>query len=114
MNKTCLVCNKILTQRNDRVVKYCSRICCGLGNRGKFIIKKGYKRVLKWGHPRTDGKGYVREHILVMEEKIGRHLRTGEVIHHVDENKLNNHPDNLVLFKNHSEHMAHHRQTKKT
>lgn len=113
--KLCQYCNqKEVRQRAGRDVRYCSRICNGLAKRNQFIIKKGYKRILKWGHPRTDSKGYVREHILVMEEKIGRHMKPGEVVHHIDENKLNNHPDNLVLFKNHNEHMRHHRKIKGT
>jgi hypothetical protein len=95
-----------------RQVKYCSRLCCGFGRRKPFIIKKGYKRILLKGHPRTDGKGYVREHILVMEKKLGRFIKTHEVVHHLDGNKLNNNPDNLSLLTSQSEHMIFHRSKK--
>ncbi|TXH58321.1 MAG: hypothetical protein E6Q97_02430 [Desulfurellales bacterium] len=38
-----------------------------------------------------------REHILVMETKLGRALLPGEEVHHKDEDKQNNAPDNLEL-----------------
>lgn len=37
------------------------------------------------------------EHQVVMEAFIGRALRPGEVVHHIDENKGNNAPKNLML-----------------
>ena len=48
-------------------------------------------------HPRADYTGYVSEHILIMEELLGRPLRDGEVVHHKDFNKWNNLPTNLLL-----------------
>lgn len=38
-----------------------------------------------------------REHQIIMEEHIGRKLRKGEVVHHVDGNKRNNNLKNLIL-----------------
>lgn len=34
-------------------------------------------------------------HIEIMEKKLGRKLKVGEIVHHKDENKRNNSPDNL-------------------
>lgn len=102
----CLNCKvNTLVPRKDREVRFCSRKCCSDFHKGDFIIKKGYKRILLYGHPRSDGKGYVREHLLVMEKKLGRPVLFPEVVHHVDGNKLNNHPDNLMLFASNSEHI---------
>jgi len=47
------------------------------------------------------------EHRRVMEEKLGRKLLSSEIVHHKDENKRNNHPDNLELMTR-AEHIRHH------
>ena len=69
---------------------------------------KGYKVVYMPEHPHARANGYVYEHILVAEKKIGRQLLQGEVIHHIDGNKLNNYPENLMVFPNQSEHDKYH------
>lgn len=51
--------------------------------------------------------GYVRQHVLVAEQKIGRKLLPREVAHHLDHDKLNNAPGNMVVWT-HGEHSAHH------
>lgn len=50
----------------------------------------------------------VHEHRIVMEHKLGRKLRLGEVVHHIDGNKRNNDPNNLMLFASQAEHAAWH------
>lgn len=57
-----------------------------------------YRTEYKPKHHRADITGHVGVHILVMEEKLGRPIRKGEVIHHKDFNKLNNAPNNLLLL----------------
>lgn len=51
-------------------------------------------------HPRatTGGGKYVMEHIVVMEEKIGRPLLPGENVHHLNGVKNDNRPENLELW----------------
>ena len=61
------------------------------------------------GHPRATKEGYVRTHILVAEKKLGRYLKSEECVHHIDENKYNNHPDNLKVFKTVADHSAFHK-----
>ena len=56
-----------------------------------------------------EGKGYtkifsVAAHRLIAEQKLGRPLRPGEVVHHIDENKRNNDPENLEVLPNQSVH----------
>jgi hypothetical protein len=51
-----------------------------------------------------DGKR-VYEHRLVMEQKLGRTLRPGEVVHHIDADRANNDPDNLMVFASNGEHL---------
>jgi len=61
---------------------------------------------------RRKSNGWVKEHQLVMEAKLGRLLIGDEVVHHVDGDPTNNDPHNLVLFPNNTEHLAHHRGPK--
>ncbi len=42
-------------------------------------------------------------HREILEQKLGRKLKPGEIAHHIDENKLNNDPSNVEL-KNRSNH----------
>lgn len=37
-------------------------------------------------------------HRVVAEQKIGRELKKGEIVHHIDGNSLNNHPENLEIM----------------
>lgn len=60
------------------------------------------------------GKGYLREsnnrkrdsniHVQVAEQKIGRKLGKKEIPHHIDENKLNNNEENLMVLRNETSH----------
>ena len=38
------------------------------------------------------------EHRAVVEKKLGRALRKGEIVHHIDNDRHNNHPDNLAVM----------------
>jgi len=51
-------------------------------------------------------------HIWVMEKKIGRTIRNGEVVHHINGNKLDNSSANLMLFKNQKDHQSWHEKQK--
>lgn len=48
--------------------------------------------------------GYITEHRLVMAKFLQRNLTKTEVVHHIDHNPSNNNIENLMLFKNNSEH----------
>ena len=64
--------------------------------------------ILTPNHPFANHQGYVYEHRLVMEKKLGRYLRPEEVVHHINEIKNDNRPENLYLFKNASAHRSYH------
>ena len=60
--------------------------------------KAGYLMVHVPQHPRATVTGYVFEHIVVMEERIGRYLLPGETVHHRNGVKDDNRPENLELW----------------
>jgi hypothetical protein len=66
--------------------------------------KNGYWCVYAKGHPRAFGRGELYVHILVAEQKLGRYLFDDEVVHHIDGDRLNNDPNNLLICANKSEH----------
>lgn len=66
---------------------------------GKTRTKKGYVMVWAPGHPRaTESCKYVFEHILVMEDRLGRHLLPGETVHHRFGARDDNRIENLELW----------------
>lgn len=73
--------------------------------KGGVILRRGYRFIHKPEHPGANHGGYVAEHRLVMEAKIGRLLDRREVVHHIDSNPLNNAPENLMLFSTNAEHL---------
>jgi hypothetical protein len=47
-------------------------------------------------------------HRVVAEQTIGRKLRPGEVVHHLDHDKTNNSPENLVVCSSATVHAKYH------
>lgn len=73
------------------------------GWKGGRTIRKvgdgyGYVLIRMPSHPNAAGNGYVREHRLVMEKKLGRYLTKDEVVHHINGIKNDNRPENLALY----------------
>lgn len=61
--------------------------------------QNGYVFVKVPGHPRAHKQtGRVREHIIVMEQILGRHLLPGEEVHHKNRIRSDNRPENLELW----------------
>ena len=91
-------------RRNPKWGKFCSQKCSTRFGKLMRFKKNGYSWVKVEGHPKASDRGYYYEHILVMEKKIGRRLKKGECVHHLDANKINNDPINLEIHtrKSHS------------
>jgi len=59
-----------------------------------------------------EGNGYIKEHDYIMEKHIGRPLKKGECVHHINGIKTDNRIENLTLMTN-SEHMKLHARIKR-
>jgi hypothetical protein len=80
-------------------------------NGGQYMDEKGYIRVSRGDHPHQN-HGYVYMHRLVMEKLLGRYMCPWESVHHINEIKLDNRPENLYLTTM-GEHTIIHREGKK-
>ena len=84
-----------------------------IGNRTRAEVRKARSETalrINGGYKRTTYKKFNNrlEHRVVAEQMLGRKLRPGEVVHHIDGNRQNNTPSNLMVFKNSSEHLKYH------
>lgn len=78
---------------------------------GRTIASNGYILIKAPDNPMADVRGYVYEHRLVASQKLGRIIEPWEEVHHKDENKKNNDPDNLEVTENKvAHHMLMHRK----
>lgn len=76
---------------------------------GRYLDNNGYIRTYCPDHPKAYSGMYVLEHRLVMEKYLGRYLEDSEIVHHIDENKLNNDINNLVIMTA-GEHISLHKR----
>ena len=99
----CGKCNETLTKydkwgQERKHIKKHGRIGTENSNYKGYRTKHtGYILIRCEGHPRAWKNGYVYEHILVMEKHLGRYLKKGEEVHHINEHKDDNRIENLQL-----------------
>lgn len=101
----CQGCNQEKKSKRPRRT-YCSRACYGKSVTGEKsanwrggLTSDGYVK-----DPQTGKKAHRR----IMEDLIGRSLKSTEVVHHIDRRRTNNSPSNLFLFHCNACHMFHH------
>ena len=75
---------------------------------GRRKVSNGYIMCYAPSHLRAY-KNFVLEHIIVAEKKIGRYLKLGERVHHINGIKDDNSPENLIVCKTTKEHFKHHK-----
>lgn len=81
---------------------------------GRRINEQGYIEIYMPEYKHTRSNGYVREHIYVAEQSIGRTLRfydvgdeRNEVVHHINGVKTDNRPENLLVLTVSQHRMLH-------
>ena len=72
------------------------------------ISHYGYETITLTHHPMANKAGVVLIHRVIMSRKLGRWLRRDEHVHHIDGNRRNNNPTNLLVVSR-SEHTKIHR-----
>ena len=97
--------NRYIKEAKIKVMRY---------HKGFTVNDAGYVFLREPSHPRADSKGYVREHILVVESRIGRFLGEHEVIHHIDRQKDNNEQSNLVIMSKFNHKSLHSKEKRKS
>ena len=70
---------------------------------------RGYVNVKLPDHPSANNVGFVHEHRVVAEKALGRSLRKGEIVHHVNGDKSDNRNQNLVICNMSYHHVLHQR-----
>lgn len=76
---------------------------------GRSVASNGYVLVKLPGHHLADVRGYVYEHRLVAEQKLGRQLLKGEIPHHINGIKTDNRPENIEVVESIFAHRVRHR-----
>lgn len=79
-------------------------------NGGLSIDSYGYRAIRIVNYPRSSQRGYVKEHILLAERSLGHALSREAEVHHVNGDKGDNRPENLVICEDHAYHMLLHRR----
>lgn len=114
--------NKGLTKETDERVKKASEQNSGTNHpfygkkgkdspcwkKGRCYNSNGYVMIYCPEHPFKFTDLYVYEHRLVAEKHLGRYLTPEERIHHINDIKDDNRPENLYYFPNQKEHAIFH------
>ena len=105
LERACVVCGTMFRPRWYGKARFCGMLCAHRWTaknrkttKGYVITAKGYKALYLPSHPRAMKTGYLLEHRLVAEGIVGRPLKTTEVVHHLNGDRMDNRPENLEIL----------------
>jgi hypothetical protein len=104
--KQCKGCGKdfiseINTLKIGHCQLFCSKECRELSYKQRIKDIDGYIRIRMPKHPNCDRDGLIREHRYIIEQNIGRYLKTNEHVHHINGIRDDNRIENLQLLTQH-------------
>ena len=88
---------EVLKKSSSGLNEFCS-------NGNGLSISNGYIQVKIGKHPMANKNGYIPLHRLIMQAKIGRLLKKGEIVHSKNGNTLDFRIDNLELVETLGKH----------
>ena len=77
----CHICKKYYHSAKYANCRHCTNTIRSDYGTGRYKRPNGYIMVFQKGHPRSS-KNYIFEHILVMEQYLGRYVTKDESVHH--------------------------------
>lgn len=105
----CPICGLLVEVPNTSQRKSCSRECGNKLGGLKRALASEENYNLNNQYQRQTARQHKYEHRVVMERVLGRSLSRDEQVHHINGNKLDNRPANLLVLSN-KDHQALHRE----
>lgn len=106
-NFCCRECAKVFTSQRMSRYNIAHNPEVMDASRKEAIRKSRLGTGVKDCYEKTHGR---HTHRIIAEQVLGRPLKSGEVVHHIDGNKRNNNPENLMVFASQALHKKWHNE----